>query len=164
MAKSKRTETAFHQNFLDLDQDPLPMMSIPYEDLTRDDLLPFLDGPLAIGIAPAYSPEAVLSILSIASRERVLLIDFPTQPKNKRNGNSGGGPTKASPSDGKAALQELLQRPMGQVCAFDLATFALALYKDWDLLILNGCDIQSACQRGKNRSPLSAIQFAVGDG
>ena len=104
--------------------------------------------PRFVGLAPIYSERGALCRLAIAVSTRVLIVQFHAKGKGK------------NAYLGREILQsQLLHNSEITLLAFDMNKLAIALFKDQDIRIFNGVDIQSAC--GSSREPLAAIEFAA---
>lgn len=148
------------QNFINGLIPPIQVLTLTHNELKDAILSDFLaQSPPSIGIAWGSRPEsASLAVLAIATATQVLLISLGGRT---RAANLAAGVVAAS------AGQELLQQHVllgtdRHIFAFDLAPLALVLYSQFRLHIQNGIDIQD-CLGGKDRSPLYALQQAVGE-
>ncbi|KAI0951281.1 hypothetical protein AcW1_008363 [Taiwanofungus camphoratus] len=150
---------SIHQNFVDEDCPPIQVRIMLESSLTVDIIHDFIGLPSSdcsqsrrVGISPAYVPSGRLSAIGIATDYKVLIVQFHSKEKSE------------TAKRGREILQsELLCHPDSIIVAFDLAPLALSLYYDHRIRMLNGINFQSACSGRSNSTPLSAIEFAVGD-
>ncbi|CDO73717.1 hypothetical protein BN946_scf185015.g45 [Trametes cinnabarina] len=151
MAPKLRT---IHQNLLD---DDFGVISVQEDVLEShlckqffDDLFADIPSPRVVGLAPIYLENGTLTRLALAVTNKVVVVQFHAKGKG------------ANAYKGREVLSaEVLCNPDVLLPAFDCSNLAIALYSDQGLRILNGIDVQDACDG--DRTPLAAIKFAAGD-
>lgn len=105
--------------------------------------------PVPVGLAGAYTSKGTLTVLGVAVKNRILLIQFRSKDK----------PTIPA---GRQLLQTgILSAANAQPCAFDLAPLAMSLYANHNLFLENAVDIQSTCQCPDSRIPANAVEFVL---
>ncbi|KAJ7158636.1 hypothetical protein C8R46DRAFT_395962 [Mycena filopes] len=123
------------QNIFKAPHSPIRATTLALSALTPKILDEFLDtiDDGMIGMAPAYGPDSILSVVAFASTSRVLLVHMP---KAKAKGKSTG-------EQGRALLKGLLISPSRSKFAFQMDVLAASLHLDLDLRIHGGVDLLS---------------------
>ncbi|KAI9060649.1 hypothetical protein FKP32DRAFT_1042010 [Trametes sanguinea] len=117
-----------------------------------DDFFTGLPSPRIVGVAPIHLENGSLTRLALAVSSKAVIIQFHAKGKG------------ANAYKGREVLAaEVLCNPDVLLLSFDCAKLAIALFADQNLRIVNGIDVQDACD-GSDRAPLAAIKFAAGDG
>ncbi|KAJ7104042.1 P-loop containing nucleoside triphosphate hydrolase protein [Mycena belliarum] len=130
---------------------PIFVTPYPCASLTRkviDEFLNTVDDGV-VGVAPAYGPGCVLSILAFASSSRVLLVRMP-KPKTK---------TKRPNMQGRD-LTGLILCGDFELFAFHMDILATSLFKDFGLRIRGAVDMLSVCKAA--RHSLDAKMDSIG--
>ena len=154
MAPKSQTRT-LQQTLIDDDHPPIQLQGeVSESNLSKelfDDFFRDCPSPRNVGLAPGHTSKGNLTHLFLAVGTRVMIIQFHAKGKG------------AKAYERREVLStEVLCNPDVTLVAFDLDKLAIALFVDQNMRILNGVDLQDAC-RAADRSPLTTIQFAVGD-
>ncbi|THG99082.1 hypothetical protein EW026_g3215 [Hermanssonia centrifuga] len=151
------------QHFLNMRYPRLEVQTVMETDLTSDSLNAILFGnsksdapssiPRAVGLAPGYTSAGKLTVIAVAVKARVLLIQFRSEIKKG---------TDVVVAARQLLHDELLCHDGNALFAFDMGPLAMALYLDHGLYVRNAIDVQSACTCKGNRDPANAVEFAIG--
>ncbi|PSS19948.1 hypothetical protein PHLCEN_2v3121 [Hermanssonia centrifuga] len=151
------------QHFLNMRYPRLEVQTVMETDLTSDSLNAILFGnsksdapssiPRAVGLAPGYTSAGKLTVIAVAVKARVLLIQFRSEVKKG---------TDVVVAARQLLHDELLCHDGNALFAFDMGPLAMALYLDHGLYVRNAIDVQSACTCKGNRDPANAVEFAIG--
>ncbi|KAK6997400.1 regulator of nonsense transcripts 1 [Favolaschia claudopus] len=109
-----------------------------------------------IGVAPGYGTNCVLDAIALASRSRVLLIQY-TKPKGK--GKLQGKAKRRSDGQGRQLLHELLCSASYTKVAFQMDVLATSLHYDANMRISCAIDLLSVSrvQRQSFEASLNAL-------
>ncbi|KAJ7707595.1 P-loop containing nucleoside triphosphate hydrolase protein [Mycena rosella] len=128
------------QNIFKAPHSPILVTTCPWVGLDRHILQDFIDTAAdgVIGVAPAYGPNCVLSVLAFASTSEVLLVRLP-----KRKGKA----KKQKPStQGSDLLKEFMFCAGSQKFGFHMDVFATSLFIDLGLRLRGGVDLLSVAK------------------
>ena len=148
-APPRQTTISFFQNLTNGTGDklnaPIPILVAKEDTLKRSDFAPFAHAR-PIGISIGYKEGGSGRVLAIA------LVD-------DSNGMVFEFTTKTKKGDGRQLLQELvLCRESGPLVAFDMGPLVLSLFSEFELLVCQAIDLQSAFPSDdKKRTEIAAI-------
>ncbi|KAF7374795.1 Regulator of nonsense transcripts 1 [Mycena sanguinolenta] len=147
------------QNIFKAPHAAILVTSCPLASLTQTILGDFLDsGEGAIGVAPAYGPRCVLSVLAFATATKVLLVRCATGNSKKSKCKAKA---KKSNEKGRQFLADLLLSASHPKFAFNMDVLATSLHFDLGLRISSGVDLLSVSSMDDRRS-LQALMSSLG--
>jgi hypothetical protein len=132
------------QNIFTSHHPPILVSTYPCGSLNRSVLQAFLEtaGNGVIGVAPAYGPKCVISVLAFASSSKILLVRLPKQKAKATKTSSAPG--------GVDTLQELVLCADFQKIAFNMDVLATSLFLDFGLRIRRAVDLLSVAQSDRH--------------
>ena len=170
LAMASSTALRLHQNLLDEDgpgalRHPMLVRRLHENALTTEILKDFLlientppSQKIDVGVAGGYTETSrALNVLALANGSEILFLQLGAIRRKKKNDDA-----TAADSNLQVLETEIFCSDECTTYAFNMGSLALSLYFDHGIRITNGVDIQDVCDKS-GRSPLGAIQFAIGD-
>ncbi|THV07312.1 hypothetical protein K435DRAFT_329923 [Dendrothele bispora CBS 962.96] len=154
---------------------PLKIFTLHESNLTHGMLRKFVEYQGPLGISGGFDPrDQALRALALSLEDRCLVIEFGDNNKKKSGQKKRRSQTDEQTLDldleeQRRQLGKVLTREAG-LFAFDMGPLSMTLYRDLNLRVTSGVDIQSAFPEEKSESrphlrktPIDAIKACVGD-